>query len=251
MKQPRISILTVSRNSQVELAAAATRVLPALGAHDEWVIQDGASSDATAQMVEGWGEARVQFESQPDAGIYDALNRAVERSTGDFLLVLGADDRLRIRLDEVRSYLQSAHTVYYGDVWRTISQDRYAGEFDAAKLARTNICQQAIWYPRAAFDGRRFEPKYRLQADWVFNMACFADPALEFCHLPIVVADYSQDGVSSQHMDTVFQQEYRKVLRTYFAFRHRWHPILWSYVSDFYRRLPGVPKSQQTPARNP
>ena len=53
-----------------------------------------------------------------DQGIYDALNKAVRRAQGDFLLILGADDRLRLPLDELRPLLRDDRTVYY-DVWRS------------------------------------------------------------------------------------------------------------------------------------
>ncbi|MGD9781184.1 MAG: glycosyltransferase [Kiritimatiellia bacterium] len=249
MNLPAISVVTVCRNSAKELPAAAASVLGALGAGDEWVVQDGASTDGSAEFLRGLGDPRLRLETRPDGGIYDALNRAAARAKGDFLLFLGADDRLRIRLDEARSFLKDARTVYYGDVWRTATGDRYAGAFDGAKLARTNICQQAVFYPRAAFEKRTFDVRYAQQADWAFNMDCFADSSLKFEYLPLLVADYAQGGASSTRMDEVFQREYRRLLKKYFPFRQRWRPALASALSDVFRALPGVPAPRQTPAR--
>ena len=249
MNAPAISVVTVCRNPGQDLPAPAASVRAALGAGDEWVVQDGASTDGTAEFLRGLADARVRSESRPDGGIYDAMNRAAARAQGDFLLFLGADDRLRIRLDEARGFLQDARTVYYGDVWRTATGDRYAGAFDGAKLARTNICQQAIFYPRAAFAGRAFDVRYPQQADWVFNMDCFADSALKFEYVPLLVADYAQGGASSLRMDEAFQRDYRRLLKKYFPFRQRWRPALASALAEFYRALPGVPAPRQTPAR--
>lgn len=249
MSLPSISVITVCRNSKNELPAAAISVLAALGGGDEWVVQDGASSDGSPEIARDLNDPRVRLESRPDGGIYDAMNRAVKRAGGDYLYFLGADDRLRIRLDEVRAFLKDGQTVYYGDVWRTASRDRYAGAFDGAKLARTNICQQAIFYPRAAFAGRRFDVRYRQQADWVFNMDAFADLSLKFEHLPLLVADYAQEGASSRQMDDEFQRDYRRLLKKYFSFRERWKPSLLNTLSNLYRALPGVPPPRQTPAR--
>ena len=251
MNVPAISVVTVCRNSAKELPAAAASVLGALGPQDEWVVQDGASTDGSAEFLQARGDPRVKLESRPDGGIYDAMNRAACRTAGDFILFLGADDRLRIRLDEARPFFKDGHTVYYGDVWRTAAGDRYAGEFNGAKLARTNICQQAIFYPRAAFEGRSFDVRYAQQADWVFNMDCFADAALKFEYLPLVVADYAQGGASSLRMDAAFQRDYRRLLKKYFPFRQRWKPSLLNALSETYRALPGVPPPRQTPARVP
>ena len=249
MSTPSISVVTVCRNSGKELPEAAASVVAALGEADEWVVQDGASTDGSAEFLRGLGDPRVRLESRPDGGIYDAMNRATSRASGDFLLFLGADDRLRIRLDEARGFLKDARAVYYGDVWRVATGDRYAGAFDGAKLARTNICQQAIFYPRAAFAGRTFDARYPQQADWVFNMECFADASLRFEHVPLLVADYAQGGASSTRMDEAFQRDYRRLLKKYFPFRQRWRPALASALSGLYRALPGVPPPRQTPAR--
>ena len=249
MNAPAISVVTVCRNPGQELPAAAASVQAALGAGDEWLVQDGASTDGTADFLRGLADARVRSESRPDGGIYDAMNRAAARAQGDFLLFLGADDRLRIRLDEARGFLKDPRTVYYGDVWRTATGDRYAGAFDGAKLARTNLCQQAVFYPRAAFAGRSFDLRYPQQADWVFNMDCFADPTLKFEYVPLLVADYAQGGASSLRMDEAFQRDYRRLLKKYFPFRRRWRPALLSALADAYRALPGVPAPRQTPAR--
>ncbi len=249
MNAPAISIVTACRNARAELSATAATVLAALGPQDEWVLQDGASTDGTREFLAKLTDERVRVESAPDQGIYDALNRAVTRARGDYLLILGTDDRPRLRLDEIRPFLQDDHTVYYGDVWRTMSADFYAGPFDGAKLARTNICQQAILYPRAAFAGRAFDLRYRQQADWAFNMACFADPQLRFEYMPLRVADYAQGGASSQRMDEAFQRDYRRLLKTHFPWRQRWRPALASWLSDLFRALPGVPPPRQTPAR--
>jgi len=233
-----------------EIPALADNVLEALGAKDEWVVQDGASEDGTVECIEDLHDERIRTESRPDAGIYDAMNRAVVRASGDYILFLGADDRLRIRMDEVRPVLRDGQTVYYGDVWRNESRDRYAGPFDGAKLARINICQQAIFYPRAAFDRRRFNTRYSKQADWVFNMECFSDHTLKFEYIPLLIADYGQKGASSIGFDEAFQRDYPALLKKYFTFKQNWKPLLFSRLSAVYRSLPAISAARQKPARN-
>lgn len=249
MNPPSISIITACHNAVKELPEVAESVLSAMGAADEWVVQDGASTDGSAEFLHGLRDPRIRVESRPDVGIYDAMNRAVKRMSGDFCLFLGADDRFRIRLDEMRVFLKHTNCIYYGDVWRTATGDRYAGAFDGAKLARTNICQQAIFYPKAIFAGRAFDIRYSRQADWVFNMDCFSDPSLKFEYIPVLVANYAQGGASSTHLDEVFQRDYRRLLKKHFPLRQRWRPTLVSALAAIYRALPGVPPPRQTPAR--
>lgn len=58
----------------------------------EWVVADGASSDATLALLEAASDLNVVILSQPDFGVYDALNRAIKRSSGRYYIVAGADD---------------------------------------------------------------------------------------------------------------------------------------------------------------
>ena len=60
----------------------------------EWVIADGGSSDETLAILNAASDLTIRLDSRADFGIYDALNRAVQRATGDYYLVLGADDCL-------------------------------------------------------------------------------------------------------------------------------------------------------------
>jgi glycosyltransferase involved in cell wall biosynthesis len=61
----------------------------------EWVVADGASTDETLLLLqEADSDLRIRVDSRPDFGIYDALNRAVKMASGDYYLVVGADDEL-------------------------------------------------------------------------------------------------------------------------------------------------------------
>ena len=96
MSVPFFTIITATRNA----AAALQRLLDSLAGQTcrdfELVLQDGASTDGTTAVAEacrGRLPALV-VASEPDAGIYDAWNKALQRAAGEWILFLGADDRL-------------------------------------------------------------------------------------------------------------------------------------------------------------
>ena len=62
MNAPVLSLVTVCRNSASELPSAAASVLAALGEADEWVVQDGASTDGSVECLRGLGDPRVRLE---------------------------------------------------------------------------------------------------------------------------------------------------------------------------------------------
>jgi len=171
------------------------------------------------------------------------MNKGVERMRGRWCYFWGADDRLLPGFAELAGRLADPDTIYYGDVRLASDGRRYAGPFDAAKLARTNICHQAIIYPRRAFDGRRFDLRYRTQADWEFNMRCWSDPSLKFHYVDVVVACYNDRGRSAQAEDFAFYMDYGKLLRRHFTWRTAFFPLARWGLSRAWRALtPGRPR---------
>ena len=89
---PPISVITPTYNA----ASILPRLIASLRAqtdHDfEWVIADGNSIDGTLEIVKGIDDLDVRIISQPDCGIYDALNRGVRACSGEYYVVIGADD---------------------------------------------------------------------------------------------------------------------------------------------------------------
>jgi glycosyltransferase involved in cell wall biosynthesis len=220
MNGSRVSVITATRNAVALLRENAPDLLQRLGDGDEWLIQDSASDDATAQYVAELSDPRVRLESKQDSGIYEAFNRALNRVQGHFVLFLGADDRLLIALDEIRHRLSHPATIYYGDVVLEQSRQRYAGPFTGKRLARTNICHQAIFYPKTAFASRRYDTHYPIQADWVFNMDCWQDRSLAFEYLDCAVASFNDhSGLSSRFVDIAFQRDYPQILWRHFPLR--------------------------------
>jgi glycosyltransferase involved in cell wall biosynthesis len=189
------------------------------GVGTDYVVVDGASTDGTQEVIRGFGERVTRWVSEPDTGTYDAMNKGVRLATGDWVLFLGADDELVADLSEVAPQLVDPATIYYGDVLLKTRGERYDGPFDAAKLARRNICHQAILYPRSVFQKYAFDTRYRLQADWELNMRCFSDPAFRFQYLPVVVAHYDNRGLSARHRDLALEADYPRLLWRHFPAR--------------------------------
>lgn len=238
MKDARISVITATRNAVANLKQNAPGLLQRLGDIDEWLVQDGASDDETADYLVELNDPRVRLESKQDSGIYEAFNRALSRAQGDFILFLGADDRLLINLDEIRKCLSDFSTVYYGDVFLEQSGQRYAGPFTSKRLAKTNICHQAIFYPKVAFASRRYDTRYPIQADWVLNMDCWQDRSLVFEYLECAVASFNEHaGLSSRLVDVAFQRDYPQMLRRYFSLSDCFMPWIVHTAGNAYRSI--------------
>jgi glycosyltransferase involved in cell wall biosynthesis len=98
MSAPRFSVITVCLDARVHLAEALDSVLAQSFADYEYVIADGGSTDGTLELLRSYEPrfaGRMKWVSESDDGLFDAMNRALARATGEYVVYLGADDRLR------------------------------------------------------------------------------------------------------------------------------------------------------------
>jgi glycosyltransferase involved in cell wall biosynthesis len=217
---PLISIIVVVRNGAGTIEACIRSVVDQAYDNVELVIVDGVSSDGTLDIIRRYDERIAYWTSGRDRGIFDAMNKATRLITGDWVLFLGCDDRLLIDLREIAARLTDASTIYYGDAFWPKANRRYDGLFSAAKLARTNICHQAMFYPGAVFSRYEYNLRYATQADWELNMRCFSDPGFRFQYLPLLVAHYNDvDGNSARNRDLPLETDYVRLVRRHFPLR--------------------------------
>ena len=164
----------------------------------------------------------MRYLSEPDEGIYDAMNKGVRLTGGEFLYFLGAGDRLLPGvLEAVAAEIRklpcqgqtSRPTLLYGNVDWSIFSRPYDGRFNRYKLRRRNICHQAIFYQRSVFERLGFyNTKYRLLADW----------KLTFVALTIEVSTSATSLFGLQIMRGVVnlkQHSIQRFLRSFHAFR--------------------------------
>lgn len=88
----KISIVTVCRNSKSTIRSTIESVLTQKYSDIEYILVDGASTDGTISIINDYREQIAHIISEPDSGIYDAINKGIERSSGDFLGILNSDD---------------------------------------------------------------------------------------------------------------------------------------------------------------
>ena len=88
----KYSVITATYNAERFVERCLASILGQTYPDFEWIVQDGASRDRTAEIIAKYPDARIRFASEPDHGIYDAWNKGVRRACGDWALFLGADD---------------------------------------------------------------------------------------------------------------------------------------------------------------
>ena len=212
--RPFITVITPVFNGIENLESSIRSVASRGGEGVEYIVVDGASTDGTLEILRKHQSSVDYWVSEPDQGIYDAMNKGVRLARGRWLCFLGSDDTLCDSLHTVIPFLRDEQTIYYGNVFMTGAKKLYDGAFGAWKLSRRNICQQSIFYPRTVFEVRQFDLRYRLLADWDFNIRTYADPRFKFQFIPVTVANYNDvSGKSSVGIDPQFRKDHGRLLR--------------------------------------
>lgn len=183
----------------------------------EVVVVDGLSKDETLAVVEAWRSRlpALDVSSQADGGVYPAINRGVARACGQWIHVLGCDDRLASAdtLAQVQTVLRATDRDFvYGDVrmlapnpWVPVG-GRYSGAMSLAKLGSDNICQQAVFYRRRLLQAfGPFDARFRVCADWSYAVRAFLGEHEQW--MDVVVCDYAATGISASQRDEPFLRE--------------------------------------------
>jgi glycosyltransferase involved in cell wall biosynthesis len=191
----------------------------------DYVVVDGGSTDGSLDIIRKYESHIGHWRSEPDNGLYDAMNKGVRAARGQWLFFLGADDELVARLAEIAPLLTDPSTIYYGDVYMPRRRRVYDGRFNAYKIMFGNICQQAIFYPRRVFESYSFDTRYKLWADHVLNMACYGDKRFRFKYIAKLVAIYNDySGASAHTVDAAFLADREALIR-----KHLPSPLLYAY----------------------
>jgi glycosyltransferase involved in cell wall biosynthesis len=241
MKMMLFSVIIPCFNCGPKLRATIESVLSQREGLYELIVVDGGSTDGTLDIIREFA-ASLRYVSESDAGVYDAINKGVRMSRGKYVFVIGAGDRLRDGvLSRVAGMLPREPSFVYGDAYLERHGVLMGGAMEKANFIRTNVCQQAIFYERTIFDLLgKFDLKYKVYADWEFNMKCFADSRLRKVYLDLVVADFEGWGISDVQEDEQFVNDFPDLIRKYVGVSHYLHYRIYLARVSFYRFRRGL-----------
>ena len=108
--QPKFSIITITYNAEQWLERTILSVLSQSYTNVEYIVIDGASTDRTVELIKQYEAGISYWVSEPDQGLYDAMNKAIDMATGHYIVFLNAGDRLHSpdTLERVARAAQSA-----------------------------------------------------------------------------------------------------------------------------------------------
>lgn len=236
----KITIATVTWNAANLIERTIRSVEQQTYAHVEHLIVDGNSTDNTLQLVHHYQErnsrAQVRHEivciSEPDRGLYDAMNKALHMATGHFILFLNAGDTLHraTTLEQVARAAQSAATlpaVVYGNTHLVDAEGHFLRERRLAPPERLTwrsfksgmlVCHQAFFANVRLARTTPYNLRYRFSADFDWCIRLMRQAAQQ--HLPLVnahlvVANYLSEGLTTKNHKASLRERFAIMCRHY------------------------------------
>lgn len=197
----KFSVITVTYNCRDTLERAMSSVLEQKYEGIEYIVIDGASSDGTLDIIDKYTDKLAYFISEPDDGIYDAMNKGVQHATGDVICFLNSDDY----------YLESNALSKVATAFEESAADIVAARADFGYGLSANVTEsllsklkfqmifihQALFVKKHLFDKiGEFDSSLKYAADYKWMLQVYND-GYKIYGLDDVVVFYSRDGRSS------------------------------------------------------
>ena len=190
-KNIKVSIVTVCYNSEVTIEQTIRSVLSQSYKNIEYIIIDGASTDQTLDIIKEYKNDLAYLVSEPDKGIYDAMNKGIKKATGDIIGFINSDDWYSENavLSIVEAFLSSKADVVYGNTM--IVENGTHKMVLCADL--DNICYRMVFGHQAAFVKTHilrenlFDCAYKIVADHAFFLSLYFQKKSFFYKISLII----------------------------------------------------------------
>lgn len=236
MDKIKLSIITINYNNYHGLRRTINSVVAQTCKDFEWIVIDGGSTDGSKKLLEEYSNSFSYWCSECDKGIYNAMNKGIKHSNGEFLLFLNSGDSL-LETNTVKKVLPflGIYDIYVADICY-LDDLKHLPRFKIAERAtERDIIFQLVCFSfphpssfirRALFDVYGFyDEELKIVSDWAFffQSVVLGNAAVRI--LPFVVSVFDTTGISSTSQ--MLEKERIKVFRK--------HPRLYE-LCDFYSR---------------
>jgi putative colanic acid biosynthesis glycosyltransferase len=218
--KPLITIITVVRNAKALLEETIISVVSQTYVHTEYIIIDGSSSDGTLDIIEKYAGRIGFWISENDAGIYDAMNKGIENSTGDYLIFMNAGDKFfdsNVLQNFVSALLSKSKIDFiYGD---SIELDSRNNTYYRKSRSHRFIWygmfahHQAMFFSKKSVGNIRYRQQFTIAGDYAFvSDILFKHSGISVIRLPFPVCYFRQGGVSfSEDGMSIAYKELREI----------------------------------------
>ena len=214
MFEPKLTVITIVYNNVRDIERTMLSVLSQTYGNVEYIIIDGKSTDGTIEVIRKYEHRLAKLVSEPDKGIYDAMNKGLAMATGDYILFMNSGDEIYEPETVARVFATSPDAdIYYGETemynpqWQSLGQRRHQTprhfSWRSFKYGMS-VSHQAIYIKRSISEP--FDTHYQLSSDidWIIRAA---KKARKIVNTHLYVAKYMVGGMSkAKHRQSLLER---------------------------------------------
>lgn len=228
----KITIITVCYNEKNKLRKTIESVLDQTYPAIEYIIIDGASMDGTLELLQEYaGNKKMVFYSEKDNGIYDAMNRGILKSTGEYIFFINSGDLLYddCVIEKVAYSIENSckeirdKSIFYGrtcliyadGLVQVEDYSKWEGSLKEKIFNGTMPCHQSIIAPKKSLANHLFKDEYKIRADyeWLVYSIC---NGYDCVSIPVTISCFDTTGMSGRLKNSnVFKHEEESILKSY------------------------------------
>ena len=236
----KVTVVTAVLNDAVHIEQTILSVISQTDIEIEYIIVDGGSKDGTLELIGKYKDKISLLISEPDRGVYDAMNKGIKYSTGDFVYFLNSGDVLlnpsilsKIKLEEIKE----RNAIIYGNVvvaYGNIEALEKPRPFFNSKMKfkGIGICHQSMFFPGELIRNEKYDLSYNIAADYDLAYRLWRKGTV-FLYKDITIAKYDWGkGISSNPYKLL--DVYRENAR---VCHQQLNPLYWAKMVLEYIRL--------------
>lgn len=202
----KISLITASYNSEKYIGETLQSVADQTYDNIEHVLIDGKSKDRSCEIIQSFAHV-AKFVSEPDQGIYDALNKGTNYATGDVIGFVHSDDYLHSNtvIEEIANYFQKHPEIsaVYGDIVfvnddKKILRYYSSKDWTIEKMKIGKMPAHPSFFARTeVYEEYQFDLRYRIAADFDHILRVAKDPEFQIHYIPLITTSMRMGGAST------------------------------------------------------
>lgn len=221
----KLSVVTINYNNAAGLRKTIESIIPYRSDDVEYIIIDGGSSDGSVDHIKEYAGEIDYWISEPDKGIFNAMNKGMKQAKGDYLLFINSGDTLKqdISFDKILAHLNGEGMIYfniemaYSDALEHFG-DTYPDRLDFKFFAERSLPHQASFIKRdTLLEYGGYDENMKIGADWAFSVDAVCLKGYTYKHVDDCFSVYFLDGLSSmsENYNLLWEEKRQHIEKNY------------------------------------
>ena len=216
----KLSIITINFNNATGLEKTIETVVSQTNIDFEYIVIDGASSDSSIDIINKYSEQITFWISEKDSGIYHAMNKGIEKATGEYCLFLNSGDYLANE-NVLNTFLSEHHEedIIYGNMLIDWGNGKIILGKMPPEITYLQMYNDTLWHPVSFIKLSLFkkygnyDEKYKMVADYDFFFKTIIMNSVTTKYIPIAISVYSTTGFSSKPENKEMEMNERQMVK--------------------------------------